>query len=131
MFAQHRSIASLLALTAALTLPAYSQAPAKPAASPNPQSSQQKTPPSPPAPQSKHYPILLIASGTEPFWSVRIGMKGAERLERTGYPPIPLEPGPIEQDGTAEAWLYHAKDSATQADVTVRVSREACSDNMS
>jgi len=58
-------------------------------------------------------------------------MKGAERLERAGYPPVPLEPGEIEQEGTTEAWLYHAKDSATTADVTVRVSREACSDNVS
>jgi len=71
----------------------------------------------------------LIATGTEPFWSLRIGMKGAERLERAGYPPIPLEPGEITQEGTAEAWLYHAKDSATTAEVTVHVSREACSDN--
>jgi len=92
---------------------------------------QKKTAPSPPAPQSKHYPILLIASGSEPFWSLRIGMKGAERLERVSYPPIQLDPGEIEQEGTAEAWLYHAKDSATQADATVRVAREACSDNMS
>ena len=127
---QRRS-ALILTMTAAVALPVYSQAPAKPATSAKPQSSQQKTPVSPPAPQSKHYPILLIATGTEPFWSVRIGMRGAERLERTGYPPIPLEPGDIEQEGTAEAWLYHAKDSATTADVTVRVSREACSDNMS
>ncbi|HKF24352.1 MAG TPA: hypothetical protein VKB24_00210, partial [Candidatus Acidoferrum sp.] len=73
----------------------------------------------------------MIATGSEPSWSLRIGMKGAERLERSGYPPIALDPGPIEQDGTAEAWLYHAKDSATTADVTVRVSREACSDNVS
>src|SRR5262245_5945627 len=131
MPAQHRRIAFTLALTAAIGLPVYSQAPAKPAPTPKPPSSQQKTPPSPPAPPSKHYPILLIATGTEPFWSVRIGMRGAERLERVGYPPIPLEPGDIEQEGTAEAWLYHAKDSATTADVTVRVSREACSDNMS
>lgn len=132
MLAEHRRIAIPLALTAAaLALPAFPQAPAKPGAAPKPQSSPQKTPPSPPAPQSKHYPILLIASGTGPFWSLRIGMKGAERLERVGYPPIPLDPGPIEQEGTAEGWLYHAKDSATQADVTVRVSREACSDNMS
>lgn len=131
MLAQHRCIALTLALTAAVALPAYSQAPAKPAVAPKPQSSPQKTPPSPPAPQSKHYPILLIATGTEPFWSLRIGMKGAERLERVGYPPIPLEPGEIAQEGTAEAWLYHAKDSWTTVDVTVRVSREACSDNMS
>jgi uncharacterized membrane protein len=121
----------VLALGAAV-FPAFPQTPAKPnAAPPAAQSAQKKAPPSPPAPQSKHYPILLIASGTEPFWSLRIGMKGAERLERVGYPPVPLEPGEIEQEGTAEAWLYHAKDSATQADVTVRVSREACSDNMS
>jgi uncharacterized membrane protein len=119
---------SSLLLTLAMSCGAtVAQTPAKPAPAP----SQKKTPPSPPAPQSKHYPILLIASGTEPLWSLRIGMKGAERLERVGYPPIPLEPGEIEQEGAAEAWLYHAKDSATQADVTVRVSREACSDNMS
>ena len=107
----------------------WAQSPAKPSAA----SQQKKQPPvaAPAAPQSKHYPILLIASGTEPVWSLRIGMKGAERLERAGYPPIQLDPGPIEQDGTAEAWLYRAKDSATQADVTVRVSREACSDMMS
>jgi len=123
--------ALLLGVLPALALPAYPQAAAKPATTPKPQSSPQKTPQSLPAPQSKHYPILLIASGTEPFWSLRIGMKGAERLERVGYPPVPLDPGEIEQEGTAEAWLYHAKDSATQADVSVRVSREACSDNMS
>jgi uncharacterized membrane protein len=121
----------LVALASTLALPVFPQAPARPATTPKSQSSPQKTPPSPPAPQSKHYPILLIATGTEPFWSLRIGMKGAERLERVGYPPIPLEPGEIEQEGTAEAWLYHSKDSATLADVTVRVSREACSDNMS
>jgi uncharacterized membrane protein len=116
---------SLLLSLAAFFGTTLAQTPAKPAPA------QKKTPPSPPAPQSKHYPILLIATGTEPFWSLRIGMKGAERLERVGYPPVPLEPGEIEQEGTAEAWLYHAKDSPTQADVTVRVSREACSDNMS
>jgi len=118
---------SLLLALAACFGTTVAQTPAKPAPAP----AQKKTPPSPPAPQSKHYPILLIASGTEPFWSLRIGMKGAERLERVGYPPIPLEPGEIEQEGTAEAWLYHAKDSWTTVDVTVRVSREACSDNMS
>ena len=58
-------------------------------------------------------------------------MKGAERLERAGYPPIQLDPGVIEQEGSAEAWLYHAKDSASQADVTARVSRESCSNTNS
>jgi uncharacterized membrane protein len=103
------------------------QAPQKPSSQPQ----QKKPAPLPPAPQSKHYPILLIASGTEPSWSLRIGMKGAERLERPNYPSIPLDPGEIEQEGTAEAWLYHAKDTATGADVTVHLSREACSDHMS
>jgi uncharacterized membrane protein len=131
MVAQPQRSILFLALTAALALPAYSQVPAKPSTVAKPDSSQQKTASSPQAPQSKHYPILLIATGTEPFWSLRIGMKGAERLERVSYPPIPLEPGEIEQEGTAETWLYHAKDSATAADVVVRVSREACSDNMS
>ena len=114
----------------ACTAPAFAQAPAAKPATP-PRSAQQKPAPAPAAPQSKHYPILLIASGSEPFWSLRIGIKGAERLERIGYPPIALDPGEIEQEGTAEAWLYHAKDSATQADLTARVSREACSDNTS
>src|SRR2546427_9254502 len=45
------------------------------------------------APQSKHYPILLIAAGTGTFWSARIGMESAERLERVSFPSITLEPG--------------------------------------
>jgi len=131
MLAHPQRVVLFLSLTATLALPARAQAPAKPSTATKPPSSQQKTAPLPAAPQSKHYPILLIATGTEPFWTLRIGMKGAERLERAGYPPIPLDPGEIEQEGTAEAWLYHAKDSATTADVTVRVAREPCSDNMS
>jgi uncharacterized membrane protein len=126
---------------------ALAQTTAKP---PSGAPAQQKKPlPAPAAPQSKHYPILLIASGPGSVWSLRIGMKGAERLDRAGYPPIPLDPGEIAQEGaagtagasgtsgtaptaaTSEAWLYHAKDSATQADVTARVSREACSDGVS
>src|SRR5215813_13231487 len=133
MLAQPQSSIVFLAVALGLALAsdAQGQAPAKPATPARSPSSTQKTPPSPPAPQSKHYPILLIATGTEPFWSLRIGMKGAERLERPGYPPVPLEPGEIEQEGTAEAWIYRAKDLGTAADVTVRLSREACSDNMS
>lgn len=84
--------------------------------------------PAPAAPQSKHFPILLIASGVEPSWSVRIGMKGAERLERAGYPPITLEPGEISADDSGTAWNYRAKDTGTAADVTVRLSREACTE---
>jgi uncharacterized membrane protein len=115
---------------ALLAVPALGQAPAKPAA----QAPTGKKPAgvaAPAAPQSKHYPILLIATGTEPFWSVRIGMKGAERLERTGYPPIALEPGEISSDDSGKAWTYKAKDTGTNADVTVQLSREACSNEMS
>jgi len=85
-----------------------------------------QVPPAPAAPQSKHFPILLIASGVEPNWSVRIGMKGAERLERAGYPPITLEPGEIAADDSGTIWTYRAKDTGSGADVTVRLSREPC-----
>lgn len=113
-------------------VPAMGQAPAKPAAqAPAPAAAAKKpgvgqAAPAPAAPQSKHFPILLIASGVEPSWSVRIGMKGAERLERTGYPPITLEPGEISADDSGTAWTYRAKDTGSGADVTVRLSREAC-----
>ncbi len=83
-----------------------------------------------PSPVSRHYPILIIAHGNEPFWSLRLGMKGPERLDRAGYPPIILDPGEITPDDSGNAWTYRAKDDATNADVAVRVSREACSDNM-
>ena len=58
-------------------------------------------------------------------------MKGPERLDRAGYPPIILDPAETTADDSGNAWTYHAKDDATNADVTVRISREACSDNMS
>jgi hypothetical protein len=90
------------------------QAPA-PAAAPN-------------APQSTHFPILLLASGSDPIsWSLRIGQKGPERLDRQNYPPIPLDPAEVTSGGTADTWVYHAKDSQTEADVSIRLSREACS----
>ena len=84
--------------------------------------------PSPPAPHSTHYPILILGFGNLPNWSVRIGLKGPERFDRDGYPPIPLEPGDVSQEATPETWTYHAKDSATGAIVAVHVSREACTD---
>ena len=58
-------------------------------------------------------------------------MKGPERLERAGYPPIPLEPAEVVQETTGSAWTYHAKDSQTQAQVAVHLSREACTDGTS
>jgi uncharacterized membrane protein len=81
--------------------------------------------------QTKHYPILVIAHGNEPFWSLRLGMKGPERLDRVSYPPIVLEPSDVVQDDSGNFWTYHAKDTATGAAVSVKLTREACSDGMS
>ena len=90
-----------------------------------------KAPPGPAAPQSKHFPILLLAfgpaSGDDPAWSVRIGQKGPERLDRSGYPPVTLDPVDVNREGTAETWTYRAKDTATGAQLTVHLTREACS----
>ncbi len=80
--------------------------------------------------QTKHYPILVIAHGNEPFWSLRLGMKGPERLDRLNYPPIVLEPSDVARDDSGTIWTYHAKDTATGALVSVKLTREACSDNM-
>jgi uncharacterized membrane protein len=85
----------------------------------------------PASPQSKHFPILLLAAGNNPAWSVRVGQKGPERLDRPGYPPITLEPAEVAHEPSGDAWVYHAKDTQTGVTVAVRVSREACSDGMS
>jgi uncharacterized membrane protein len=85
-------------------------------------------PAGPPAPQSTHYPILILAFGNEPNWSLRIGQKGPERLDRPGYPPIPLEPAEVTHEAAADSWTYHAKDSATGAAVALHLTREACTD---
>ncbi len=97
-----------------------------------------KKPPSAPtaaaapnAPQSKHFPILLLASGNNPAWSLRIGQKGPERLDRPGYPPIILEAAEVTNEAAGEAWTYHAKDTGTGAAIAIHLSREACSDGMS
>src|ERR1700686_1288751 len=87
-----------------------------------------KLPAGPAAPQSTHYPILLLAFGNDPNWSLRIGLKGPERLDRPGYPPIPLEPAEVTHEAGADSWTYHAKDSATAAIVVVHLTREACTD---
>src|ERR1700719_4743623 len=85
-----------------------------------------KKPPSSPtaaaapnAPQSKHYPILLLASGNNPAWSLRIGQKGPERLDRPGYPPIILEAAEVTNETAGEAWTYHAKDTGTGAAIAI------------
>ncbi len=85
-------------------------------------------PAGPPSPQSTHYPILLLAFGNDPNWSLRIGLKGPERLDRPGYPPIALEPAEVTHEAAADTWTYHAKDSATGAAVAVHLTREVCTD---
>jgi uncharacterized membrane protein len=89
---------------------------------------EKKLPAGPAAPQSTHYPILILAFGNDPNWSLRIGQKGPERLDRPGYPPIPLEPSDVAHEAGADSWTYHAKDTATGAAVAVHLSREACTD---
>ena len=108
---------------------------------PSPTSSQSKKPATTPAnaptpaaapnsPVSTHYPILLLAfgapEGTQPGWSIRIGIKGPERMDRPNYPPVTLEPIDVQREGTNDAWTYRAKDSATGADVSVHLTRENC-----
>jgi uncharacterized membrane protein len=100
-----------------------------------PATTQTKKPPAAPAapaaPQSTHYPILLLAfglaAGNDPAWSIRIGQKGPERLDRPGYPPVMVDPIDVTRDGTNDAWIYRGKDSATGADVSVHLNREPCS----
>lgn len=86
-----------------------------------------KPPFGPAAPQSTHYPILLLAFGNDPNWNLRIGQKGPERMDRPGYPRIALEPAEVTHDA-ADSWTYHAKDSATGVAVSIHLSREACTD---
>jgi len=83
-----------------------------------------------PSPVSRHYPILILAHGNEPSWFLRLGMKGPERLDRAGYPPIVLDPDEIVPDEPGVSWVYHAKDDITGADVAVELFRDSCSDGM-
>lgn len=98
---------------------------------PSPQTQTKKPPAAPAAPQSKHFPILLLAfgpaSGDDPAWSVRIGQKGPERLDRSDYPPVTLDPVDVNREGTTDAWIYRGKDTATGAELTVHLTREPCS----
>jgi len=85
-------------------------------------------PAAPPSPQSTYHPILLLVQGSDQTWSLRIGLHGPERLDRPGYPPIPLDPGDVVRESTADAWTYHAKDSQTGVPVSVHLSRTPCAD---
>lgn len=95
------------------------------------QTSPAKKPPTtatgPAAPQSTHFPVLLLAVGMNPAWNLRVGPNGPERLDRPAYPPIPLEPAEVSQEAP-NAYLYRAKDTGTGAPVTLLLTREACSD---
>jgi hypothetical protein len=113
-----------------------SQQPSQPASPSNSQAGQAKKPiTGPAAPQSTHYPILLLVQGPTQddgqTWSLRIGLKGPERLDRTNYPPIPLEPSEVVREGTTDSWIYRAKDSQTGAAVLVHLTREVCTDQAS
>ena len=110
-----------------------SQQPSQPASPSNGQAGQAKKPVSgPAAPQSTYHPILLLVQGPTQddgqTWSLRIGLKGPERLDRTNYPPIPLEPAEVVREGSTDSWIYRAKDSQTGAAVLVHLTREACTD---
>ena len=122
------AIGFLASLAVASVLAAQTQAPAQ---KPAPKTPAKPAPENIPSPVSKHYPILIIAHGNEPSWSLRLGMKGPERLDRANYPPIVLEPAEITSDESGTSWTYNAKDTATGANVAVKLAREACSDGMS
>jgi len=122
------SLAVTSALCAASLWGQARPTPATPAQAQTQPPAQKPLPMGPQAPHSTHYPILILGFGNQPNWSVRIGLKGPERFDREGYPPIPLEPAEVTQDATPETWTYHAKDSATGAPVAVHLSREACTD---
>jgi uncharacterized membrane protein len=126
---------SLCAVVSFPLFPVRAQTPAqrpaqKPAAKPPAQTTEAQPAVAGPQ-QTKHYPILVIAHGNEPFWSLRLGMKGPERLDRAGYPPIVLEPSDVVRDESGTFWTYHAKDAATGALLSVKLVREPCSDGMS
>jgi uncharacterized membrane protein len=112
--------------------PALAQTPVQnPARKPAPKAPAPTTQPAVAGPQqTKHYPILVIAHGAEPSWSLRLGMKGPERLDRAGYPPMVLEPSEVMSDEAGISWTYRAKDVATGVLLSVKVVREPCSDAM-
>jgi WD40-like Beta Propeller Repeat len=125
-----RALSSLLTLLALAVIPwrfASAQQAQKqsPPAQTNKPSAAAPAAPSP-VPQSTHFPILLLLQGADQSWDLRIGQKGPERLDRNGYPPIPLEAGEVTREGTGNTWTYHAKDMQTGASVSAHITREPC-----
>jgi uncharacterized membrane protein len=124
---------SLLFSLTTILIPAYTlaQSPAqKPAPktlpNSNPGQIQEQEPV--PSPVSRHFPILIVAQGSNPGWSVRIGMKGPERLDRSDYPPIVLNPTDMAADESDHSWTYNATDDDTGAKVAIKLIRDSCSD---
>src|SRR5215467_3782546 len=125
----HIRLRAMVVLGVFASAAAWGQAKPAPGQATTQQTPQQKSlPVGPQPPHSTHFPILVLGFGNQPNWSVRIGLKGPERFDREGYPPIPLEPAEVTREATPETWTYHAKDSATAAAVVVHLSREACAD---
>ncbi len=121
----------LLSLLVLTPLGIAAQAPAaaqKPGDKPSANPPQQQAPQEIASPVSHHYPILIVAHGSDPGWSLRLGMKGPERLDRLGYPPIVLDPGEIVSDESGISWTYNAKDDTTDANVVVKLIRDTCTD---
>src|SRR5579859_4838653 len=111
-------LGAYIVLFSAASGPSFAQQspPPQEAPSPQPQAAQvKKAPVGPAAPQSTHFPILLLVVGNDQSWSLRIGQKGPERMDRNGYPPIPLETTDVLREGTTDTWTYNAKDSQTGA----------------
>lgn len=125
LIARKSKLILLAELLCAFAAPQVTHGQAKPA------EPAKKQPAGPAAPQSTHYPILLLAFGNNPDWSLRIGLKGPERLDRPNYPPIPLEPAAVVHEAAADSWNYQAKDSQTGAAVSVHLTREICTDVVS
>jgi uncharacterized membrane protein len=121
----HLALAAAILFGFGAAAPQLSYGQAQP---PQPAKKPASAPAGPPAPQSTHYPILLLAFGDDPSWSLRIGLKGPERLDRPNYPPIALDPAEVTHEAAADSWTYHAKDSATGAVVAVHLMREPCAE---
>jgi uncharacterized membrane protein len=117
------SVCTVALAGASVATRAQTPAPAK-----KPAAGTASSPAIPNAPQSTHYPILLLASGESPSWSVRIGPKGPELLQRAGYPAIVLDPAEISRQGTSDTWVYRAKDTAANAELSMQLTREPCTD---
>jgi uncharacterized membrane protein len=122
------TLAATFLLSVLLPFPALAQTPPEKPPAKTPTIPPQETIPSP---VSKHYPILIVAHGNDPSWSLRLGMKGPERLDRANYPPIVLEPADVTRDESGSSWTYNSKDAATGAPVAVKLTRAICSESTS